>query len=212
MREALRSGYCASFPSTTSTAPLQTSPLILARVTSPHGVRGFSVFAGREGRGAIVGHHLPPLAKYCMPPDTGTNLFNLFCRQRWLKLKKEARKKMTKQEKLEDDLRETFDMYDIDGSGAIDLSELRLMTNELCIPMTEDELTEVQALATCICTQVHESCYCCCCCCCCSPACLHPFPLPSTPPSPSKAFRTKTGSLGLRELPPSPSQLSSAAM
>ncbi len=63
--------------------------------------------------------------------------------QRWLKLKKEARKGMTKQEKVEDDLRETFDMYDIDGSGAIDISELRLMTNELCIPMTEDELNEV---------------------------------------------------------------------
>ena len=54
---------------------------------------------------------------------------------------------MSKADKLKDDLIETFDMYDIDGSGAIDIDELRLMTNELCIPMTEEELAEVSASA-----------------------------------------------------------------
>ncbi len=56
---------------------------------------------------------------------------------------------MTKQQKIVDDLQETFDMYDIDGSGAIDISELRLMTNELCIPMTEEELAEVRHRCNC---------------------------------------------------------------
>ena len=67
--------------------------------------------------------------------------------QRWLTRKKAQRKKMSKADKLKDDLIETFDMYDIDGSGAIDIDELRLMTNELCIPMTEEELAEVSASA-----------------------------------------------------------------
>lgn len=33
-------------------------------------------------------------------------------------------------------------MFDIDGSGAIDIDELRECMKELCVPMTEEELQE----------------------------------------------------------------------
>lgn len=56
---------------------------------------------------------------------------------------KEKRKKWTKEQKKREELRETFEMYDVDGSSAIDVTELRLMVNELCIPMTDEELNDV---------------------------------------------------------------------
>lgn len=56
---------------------------------------------------------------------------------------KEKRKKWSKEQKKREELRETFEMYDVDGSSAIDVTELRLMVNELCIPMTDEELNDV---------------------------------------------------------------------
>jgi len=51
-----------------------------------------------------------------------------------------ARKKMLKAELKIEEIRDTFEMFDLDGSGAIDLDELRLCMKELCVPMTTEEL------------------------------------------------------------------------
>ena len=39
-----------------------------------------------------------------------------------------------------EEIRDTFEMFDVDGSGAIDLDELRECMKELCVPMSEEEL------------------------------------------------------------------------
>lgn len=56
------------------------------------------------------------------------------------KKKKMARKKMSKEERRVDEVREVFELYDVDGSGAIDAEELRAIMNELAIPLTDAEL------------------------------------------------------------------------
>ncbi len=63
--------------------------------------------------------------------------------QKWLAKNAKRRKLMSKQQRTLEDLRDTFEMYDVDGSGGIELEELTLMTRELCIPMNETELVEV---------------------------------------------------------------------
>ena len=70
--------------------------------------------------------------------------------QRYLARQKKIRKSWTKQQIQQEELRETFELYDLDGSGAIDVEELRAMVNELCIPMTDDELNDVRACHRCM--------------------------------------------------------------
>lgn len=63
--------------------------------------------------------------------------------KRYRAAQKRMRKTMTKKQRRIESVRDTFEMFDIDGSGAIDLSELELLMDQLCIPMTKAELQEV---------------------------------------------------------------------
>lgn len=63
--------------------------------------------------------------------------------KRFFAYQKTVRKLWPKSRLALEELRETFEMYDVDGSGAIDVAELRLMVNELCIPMQDGELNEM---------------------------------------------------------------------
>jgi hypothetical protein len=74
------------------------------------------------------------------------------CEQRYFKYHNTARKSWSKLKVKREELKETFEMYDIDGSGSIDVSELRLMVNELCIPMDDSELNEVCTLHKLVCS------------------------------------------------------------
>lgn len=56
------------------------------------------------------------------------------------KLAKAERALMTPKQRTIEEVRDTFEIFDADGSGAIDIDELRLLMKELAVPMTEEEL------------------------------------------------------------------------
>lgn len=64
--------------------------------------------------------------------------------QRYFDYQKKKRKTWSKAQIEREELRETFELYDTDGSGAIEVAELRLMVDELCIPMSDEELNDVR--------------------------------------------------------------------
>ena len=60
---------------------------------------------------------------------------------------KHRKKEMSKEAREKAHVREVFDSFDVDSSGSIDRAELKIILDELCVPVTADYLEQVLSLS-----------------------------------------------------------------